>query len=123
MKRLLFALALPALLLSGCGREDDCRIGEVYCDGVTAPARELPWLRELLTARGNNSTELDIYAYDYKGQQVFVVNDCHGCADAMTIAYDCNGNTVCQWGGLIGANTCPDFEEEATNKLLIYKNY
>lgn len=109
-------LALPAMLLA-CSDKDE------YCNNVSNPVKEIPWLYELVEANKSKSVEVDIYAYEYKGETVFVVNECNGCADVITVAKDCSGNTICEWGGLLGLNTCPDFDEEATNKRLVYKNY
>jgi hypothetical protein len=116
MKGLIMALALPAMLLASCEKD-------TYCRDVSDPVQEIPWMRQLVEARKNSSSNLEIHAYAYKGQEVFVVNDCNSCADAMTVAYTCDGDTICEWGGLTGANTCPDFTEVATNKRLVYKNY
>lgn len=54
-----------------------------------------------------------IAQYYYKGQTVILIDDCSNCSDAMQEVYDCNGNVLCQFGGIAGLNTCPDFESKA----------
>lgn len=67
--------------------------------------------------------ELEIYAYKYKGDTVFLVSStCEQCADMMAHVYSCKGKTICQFGGIAGLNTCPDFSDLATNRELVWKN-
>lgn len=86
------------------------------------PDGTLPaWLSELIKS-GPASNKSIIIQYKYTGQAVFSVNMCLDCADAMTVVYDCDQNVVCQFGGIAGLNTCPDFEQNATRIRVIWEN-
>jgi len=63
----------------------------------------------------------EIYAYQYKGQTVFLVKMCTGCSDSMTQVYACGGQVICAFGGIAGFNTCPDFANLATQQVLVFK--
>ncbi len=41
----------------------------------------------------------------------------------MDQVYNCQGQVICQFGGIAGLNTCPDFYDTATDKKVIWKNY
>lgn len=77
----------------------------------------LDWMTSM-----KNETQV-IKSYRYKGQVVFLVEDtCTQCADLMAEVYDCTGKAICQFGGIAGLNTCPDFSTTATDELLVWKN-
>jgi hypothetical protein len=38
------------------------------------------------------------------------------------VVYACNGDIICQFGGIAGLNTCLDFAERAIKKKVIWKN-
>lgn len=77
------------------------------------------WIsQQISNAEQNQNTRIE--RYRYKERIVFKMDTCVGCADAMQVVYDCNGNTLCQFGGIAGFNTCPDFETEATLLDVIY---
>ena len=81
------------------------------------------WLSEMIRDFKRSDQKASIYYYEYKGQPVFAVDSCVGCADAMTTVYNCDKGVVCQFGGIAGMNTCPDWEDEASDERLIYKNF
>ena len=67
--------------------------------------------------------KVKIYSYTYNGQKVIAVNIIEPtCCDMMDVVYDCSGNVICQFGGIAGLNTCPDFADTAIDKKLIFKN-
>ena len=51
-----------------------------------------------------------------------MIDVCNGCADNLTTVYNCEGNVICEFGGIAGLNTCPDFDKNSTNKTIIYEN-
>ncbi|MCB0514857.1 MAG: T9SS type A sorting domain-containing protein [Chitinophagales bacterium] len=75
----------------------------------TNPLNELTWLSNI--SEGNSIVE-----YLYNGESVFFVEPCEIIEDGMSVLYSCNGEYICGFGGIIGANgeECPDFPENAT---------
>ena len=64
----------------------------------------------------------EIFAYQYKGQIVFMVGDnCTQCSDRMGKLYSCDGQVICLFGGIGGLNACPDFADVATDRVLVWK--
>ncbi|MGB5927144.1 MAG: hypothetical protein WBH03_03165, partial [Cyclobacteriaceae bacterium] len=89
----------------GCEKDDIIVCFPEETCNVSDPLNELPFLKEKKVQLEQSQTQADISSYTYNGETVFVVNNCNGCADALTVAYDCEGNTVCEWGGIMGLNT------------------
>ena len=85
-----------------------------YCSNVD-------WLRAIITSAQQNSTKAEVIRYQYKGETVYI-NTCIDCADSMAQVYNCSGEVICQFGGIAGFNTCPDFEDTATQKKVIWRN-
>lgn len=88
------------------------------------PLEELAWLK-LIKEDLEISTSLskkEIIQYTYKGNTVFLINPCKDCADGLITVYDCNGEKQCEFGGIGGKNTCPDFDMNATSKILLWEN-
>lgn len=86
-----------------------------YCQNVE-------WLRTIITDAQQNSTKAEVTRYQYKGETVYYIDTCKGCADSMGQVYNCSGEVICQFGGIAGFNTCPDFYDVATHKKVIWKN-
>ncbi|WP_422083855.1 hypothetical protein [Ulvibacterium sp.] len=85
--------ALFALL--SCSNDND--IIRPAC-GVDNPAKELSWLKTEIDNREANITEDTKYCYitqaDYKGQTVFVYQDCNPLIDKGIPILDCEGNWI-----------------------------
>ncbi len=89
------------------------------------PLEEISVLKQLVANEEaqdpGESNGLEIIQYTYQNQIVYLVNDCiNNCADALTVVYDCDENIICEFGGIVGLNTCPDFETEATNSKVLF---
>ncbi|MEP5613653.1 MAG: hypothetical protein ABJP45_15485 [Cyclobacteriaceae bacterium] len=87
------------------------------------PLVELEWLANLVDGFESNS-QLDgvqIVQYTYQGSSVFLVDTCVGCADGISSVYNCDGDVICEFGGIDGRNTCTDFEG-ATDERYIYSS-
>lgn len=82
------------------------------------PLENIEWLKELVNNTDTNG--LEIIQYNYKEQIVFSINSCLNCADNLIVVFDCERNKVCEFGGIAGLNTCPDFDTEATNGTIIF---
>jgi hypothetical protein len=100
--------------------------GVIGCSSP-APAPDPYWL-DCLKQSGlmevyGNAVQIEINAYRYKGAVVFGVDStCTSCADMMGYVYSCTGEKICEFGGIAGLNTCPDFVDLATDKELVWKN-
>jgi hypothetical protein len=81
------------------------------------------WLKNIeADLKQNTAVKSEIIQYQYNGQVVYYVDSCIGCPDGLTIVYSCNGDVICQFGGIAGLNTCLDFAEKAIKKKVIWKN-
>ena len=106
---------VAVLLFAGCSED---YIAE-YC-----PANDGDdWLTDMIRGFKRSDQKVEVYYYEYYGSPVFSINSCIGCADGMTTVYNCDKGVVCQFGGIAGLNTCPDFPSKATGEKLIYKNF
>ncbi len=113
MRYTLFFLCL--MFFIGCSETDKVQISKRCTDD---PLETINWLKELVNNTDSNG--LEIVQYDYKEQTVFSINNCLNCADNLITVYDCERNKICEFGGIAGLNTCPDFDTEATNKTVIF---
>jgi hypothetical protein len=93
--------------------------GSNFCE-VLNPLTDLPWLKKLVDEIKNSSNGGTITKFKFKSKDVFLVNTCKVCiTDAMTVLYDCAGNQICSIGGIAGL-TCPDFEKEASDSVVVF---
>ncbi len=92
-------------------------------EGGVDQCTDILWLQPYIDGHKNNTAvKSEIIRYQYKGQIVYYIDSCKGCADSMAVVYSCTGEVVCQFGGIAGFNTCPDFESTATAKKVIFSN-
>lgn len=98
-------------------------VAEKPCN-VEDPLEDLDWLKDIKTSMELNMgmAGSQIIQYTYNDSTVFWVDICYGCADNMIVVYNCKGDEVCRFGGIAGFNTCPDFEENATDKTMLFNN-
>lgn len=91
---------------------------------VADPLKDLAWLAEIKNGfdLSMQPAAVEIIMYTYNGAQVFLIDSCVDCADGLTSVYNCEGEVICEFGGIVGLNTCPDFEEEATDPQILYAN-
>ena len=115
----MFKSAILFLLILGCLSCEDC---ETFTCNYDDPLEEIGWLNELKMVFDASNQTAKINQYTYEGDIVFEVDDCFGCGDALIIVYDCHKNILCQFGGIAGLNTCPDFYETASDKIILYDN-
>jgi len=80
------------------------------------------WLQPIIKNAQQNSSKAEVIRYRYNNQTVYYIDTCIGCPDSMAHVLTCSGEVICQFGGIMGINTCPDFEEKATNKKVIWSN-
>lgn len=118
MKRLLL---LVLVLAFSCQGNNDTPGSSC---GVSNPLYELPWLSDIRTSyeQSASATKRKIFQYTYHGEVVFLIDPCTGCADGSQFVYDCSGNEICEFGGIAGLNTCPDFSTNSSNEILLWEN-
>ncbi len=80
--------------------------------------RDLPWLQKIIDQNRSNPTGARIVQYTYRGESVFLVNLCEGCPDALTNVYNCKGEVICEFGGIDGRITCPDFSRAEEGEVI-----
>jgi hypothetical protein len=106
MKKLLFILL--ATLLS-CGKND--------CDKKCNPS----WIDDVTKSITQNGYKGEITKYIFQNQEVYLIRGCLECADYIDEVRNCEGKTICEFGGIVGKNTCPDFDK-ATKVGVVWKN-
>lgn len=113
MKKAFFIISLLYLSLSAFTCDDS----------LSLPCDTNEWLQEQVDAmKRNRSQDGIIEQYEYEGQMVISISNCVGCADAMTVVYDCMGKELCKFGGIAGFNTCPDFADTAVFIKVIFES-
>ena len=126
MKLFLIVFGLIALIVTSCNKNNtEPELVPVKpCCGVQKPLEELKWLREIKFEMEANANMIggQIIAYRYNGEDVFWIDDCYNCADKLVKVFDCSGGVICEFGGIAGQNTCPDFAEKATDSLMLFNN-
>ena len=85
------------------------------------PLEDLTWLKEIKTVFELNMSiaGTQIIQYQYKGEYVFWIDDCFHCADGLVVVRNCDEEIICEFGGIDGRNTCPDFQEHATDSTML----
>jgi hypothetical protein len=113
---LVFFLLLPGQF--SCKEKEH---GHSAC-GTDDPLENIQWLKELKTSLEMSAkmSGAQIILYHYNSEDVFLINDCYNCMDGLIQVYNCSGEVICQFGGFIGMNTCPDFFEEATDSTMLW---
>jgi len=114
---ILFAL----LVLISC--VNNLETQEISCSS-NAPLQELAWLHNIKISfeQSTDAAKKQIIQYRYKNETVFLIDPCFNCPDNLITVYSCSGEKICEFGGIAGINTCPDFHEKATNKTIIWEN-
>lgn len=124
-----FALFFFAIIFTStsCKKEsqkiDDGGIELTTCD-IDNPFETIQWLEDTRNGFMAQANPLPkrITQYFYQGECVFLIDGCVGCDDNLTRVYNVNQDLICEFGGIAGVDTCPDFEIEATGELVLYGN-
>jgi hypothetical protein len=120
MKKFSGRTFLALTLIVATNMAFQCENHAPFPEGESNYCSDISWLKEIVEPI---NTETEVVRYKYKGETVYLVNTCVGCADAMDQVYNCSGQVICQLGGIAGLNTCPDFYDTATDKKVVWKNY
>jgi len=75
-----------------------------FCDEKRA--EDISWLNDLLKGKEKAA----VFVFEHEGRTLIEFHHCYQCPDAMVFYYDCSGEKVCETGGFMGANTCPEFD-------------
>jgi hypothetical protein len=85
------------------------------------PIEDLEWLKQSISnMQLSGGVKGYVVMYTYNGSQVFLINNCLSCPDALVRVFDCSGSAICEFGGYAGVNSCPDFFEVATDSTMLY---
>lgn len=106
-----------------------CLIGFAACQETKPSAdpwvnlcEDMIWMDSVQGVIRQNGWSAEIFITHYKEERVFEVHPCLECADVPTTVHNCSGEVVCEFGGLAGVNTCPDYAPSSDKKLLYWKN-
>lgn len=98
-----------------------CEDGQAILSEESGYCSDLGWLQTIIQNANQNTSKAEVIRYRYNNQTVYYINTCLDCADSMAQVYTCAGDVICQFGGIAGLNTCPDFADKATGKKVIWK--
>jgi len=121
MNKLLF---FTLVLIYSCQTDSIFQKNDCGANLISNPLEDLQWLNNIKTSfeQSSSAVKKKIYQYTYNGNTVFLIDPCVSCPDGLQTVYDCSGNTVCEFGGIAGLNTCPGFSENSTNEILLWEN-
>ena len=115
MKKILL-IAFLAIIAGSCDQNKKT-------DQSPATKADYPqWVKEMMSSFEKENAHAEILQYTYNGKTVFMVSMCYQCPDAIDAVYDENNNVLCQFGGIDGRNTCPDFDQKASDKKIVWRN-
>lgn len=96
-------------------KENDC---------IDNPLEDLQWLVDIAdtfeiidTANGQQ-----IIQSIYNDECVYQLDFCFECPDNLISIYNTQGEVICEFGGIAGLNTCPDFYDTATDRRVLFSN-
>lgn len=75
---------------------------------------EANWLSQLV----ENKDKAAAFTFIHNQKQIIEFHHCYQCPDAIVSYYDCLGNKICDQGGFIGSNNCPEYN--TSEKVRIY---
>lgn len=92
----LILLIFITLASDFCRKEPECACG------VKHPEENITWLKAIL----GNAFNVNVYKLLYENVEYIVISEFPG-PDSISVAYDCNGNKICENGGFNpGGNFC-----------------
>ena len=102
-----------------------CKSTVVKKNQTSNSLNSISWLKDMKTSfeKNNVKNKVMILQYMYHGELVFLVESCYQCPDGTSRLYNSKKEIICTFGGIIGAVSCSDFSEKATEEKLIWKNF
>ena len=123
-KNIFITLTLVLLVVAPYSCEQDMELADMQVCNVENPLEDLQWLKDIKQtiqiSMGPAGTQ--IIQYTYEGNPVFWVDLCYMCPDGLIQVYNCEGEVICEFGGIDGKNTCIDFETEATDSTNLFRS-
>lgn len=118
MKRKLLFSIIIYLYFTGCEQEGP----DTVC-GLVDPANQLNWLSKLITEseKDISGNIIRISHYRFEEENVFLAEQNPAIRDKLDLVFDCTGDIICQFGGIAGLNTCPEFDEDAEEVQAIWE--
>jgi hypothetical protein len=114
MYKVFYLLLFVLCTASACNNEDSSP-RQTPCS-VNNPARDLPWLKEKVGAlRAQDSSYEYIQQATYRGQTVFVFENCCPHCNTIVPVYNCRGELICT----LYSKECPDFADEVKDRTTI----
>ena len=118
----LISLLAPIAILCTASQCHDDSISSGEQTSECAKGNIPSWINEIIANTEQSGSRGEIIRYKYEGQWVYFIDACVGCPDFISVVYDCQQNELCKFGGIAGFNTCPDFDQKARDKKVIWKN-
>jgi len=113
-----YIYTLIFIAVVGCDAET---LRPIACN-VEEPEKNIDWLAALIAqAEAQPGDVVRITLFTYENEDVFFIQQSENIADHMDIVKNCAGETICQFGGIAGLNTCPDFQEDAMGGQIIWE--
>jgi len=86
------------------------------------PLEDYQWLADIKFALETNASPIgaQIIQYIYNNECVYLLE--YECCDFSDFVYNESGEVICEFGGVIGLNTCPDFFDTVTNRRILFNN-
>ncbi len=91
------------------------------CDSDN-PLEEIQWLKNIKAQLDSSDDQSQIIKFTYQNKNLFWINPCYQCVDGLVSVYNCQGDVICEFGGIAGLNTCPDFDTIRSDSLMLYNN-
>lgn len=113
-------IVLMTLVMAGSAFQ--CESSSTSISDESAYCSNIKWLVDIIEDAKQNASKAEVIRYKYNGETVYYINTCKDCADSMAQVHNCSGEVICQFGGVAGFNTCPDFESTATAKKVVWSN-
>lgn len=122
MKNKLILISLMMVMVVGCKTAPNAPVvlpPKTVCD-VANPLTDLPWLSKMIADIEMYAPEdARIYQCTYRDGVGFLLDFCVNCYDPALLLVDCQGNTLCTYGGIANI-LCEEFAVDFENKKLIY---
>ena len=128
MKTSIFKFALfffaICFIATSCKKENQSEEKLATTCTIDNPLETIQWLKEISNGFMAQANPLPkrITQYFYQGECVFLIDGCVNCDDNLTTLYNVDQDVICEFGGIAGINTCPNFETEATGEIILYGN-
>jgi hypothetical protein len=115
------SIVVAIMFFSLCSCETQVKKDIPSCE-TSSPLEDVRWLLKMKDSLEQNNQPSLIIMYAYRGENVFYVDPCYQCPDALTYVYNCAGEIICEFGGIDGRNTCPGFDTQASDSTLLFDN-